>query len=150
LLAFCILIAAFDLAALRKSPGDDRALLDLFALPMVNILVFTHYIGRRRRGERSLFLFGFQLMGWTAVLSYLGLCRLRPLEMSLALAYPSEWVHWTTLNHLDFDAMKRLDPTFTLAWRLSKASQLTAVSAVLTAVILLFATCGGIFVRRSC
>lgn len=150
-LAFCILVAAFDLAALRVYPASEQKWLDLFALPMVNILVFARLMdrSRRRRGQRSLFLLGFQFVGWVAVLSYLIWCMLQPQEVGYALAYASEWVAWITLNNLDYDTMKRLDPDFGLAWRISKASQGIAVSASLTFVMLIVAACGGILVNRS-
>ena len=145
-----VLIAALDFAILRYFPRNDRAWLDLFALPMANILMFASCRdrSRRRRGERSPFLLGFQRLGWAAVLSYLVWCRVRPQETSMALALASEWVHWTALNNLDFDVMKGLDPTFGLAWRISKGAQGAAVAAVVTAVMLLVASCGGIIFRR--
>jgi hypothetical protein len=43
--------------------------------------------------------------------------------------------------------MQRLDPTFGLAWRISKAVQGAAVAGSLTAILLLVAFCGGIIAR---
>jgi hypothetical protein len=144
-LVACVLIAAVNFALLRDPPENDRIWLRLAALPIVNTLAIAHY--RSRGGDRSPFLLGFQVFGWAALLMYLGLCSVRQLDMSMALARASEWVQVTTLDNLDFDTMKRRDPTFGLAMRISKRAQFAFASAVVTAMLLPVAVCGGLIMR---
>src|SRR5262249_6779406 len=125
-LGILVLIIAFDCAVLRFAFGsNDRTWLDLFALPMLNVLMltFAHRLDRRRGGNRTPFLDGFLWLGWAALGLYLIWCRIRPEETIWALAVASESVHWLTLDSLDFDTMRRVDPTFRLAWKISKAAQ---------------------------
>ena len=149
-LCVCVTILALDLAVLRYYPTNDRTWLGIFSLPMLNLLTFAFYRVRVRRqhGTPSPFLGGFQLLGWLAVVSYLAWCQIRPQEISWALAVAFERVHWLTLNNLDFDAMKRLDPSFGLAWRISKATQGLAAAALVTGVLLLPAVIGGMIARH--
>jgi hypothetical protein len=148
-LIVCVLVAAFDLAVL-SGPNSDWAWLNLIALPMVNVLVLAHTSGRmrRRRGDEDPFLLGFQVAGWAALIAYLAWCRVRPEPTAEMLAVASEWIHWTVLDNLSFDAMQRLDPTFALAWKISMGARTVAVSAALTAAMLLIASSGGMIVRR--
>ncbi len=149
-LAVCVLILAVDLAILRYFPTSDRAWLDLFAVPMLNILAFAFYQGRalRRLGKSSPFLRGFQILGWAAMIAYLTWCRIRPQDVGWALAVVSEPIQRLTLNNLDFDAMKRMDPTFGLAARISKGAQGAVAAGLVTVAMLLVAACGGSIARR--
>jgi hypothetical protein len=121
-----------------------------FCVPTLNILAFAGYRGRalRRIGKPNPFLDGFQPVGWMAVITYLLWCWILPEQASWAFAFATEQVYWLTLDHLKFDTMKYHDPTFRLAWRISKATQGIIASGMLTSVIMFAATCGGIFRRR--
>lgn len=149
-LVVCVTILALDLALLRNFPMNDRTWLRLFSLPMLNILAFAFYRGRavRRLGMPSPFLRGFQVLGWVAVVSYLAWCQNRPQGLSWAFAIAFNPVYWLTLNNLDFDAMKRLDPSFGLANRISKATQGIAAAALVTGLMLLPAVIGGMIARH--
>jgi hypothetical protein len=117
---------------------------------MLNILAFAFYRGRavRRLEMPSPFLRGFQVLGWVAVVSYLAWCQNRPRGLSWAFAIAFNPVFWLTLNNLDFDAMKSLDPSFGQAWRISKATQGIAAAALVTGVLLLPAVIGGMIARH--
>ena len=149
-LVVCVTILALDLALLRNFPTNDRTWLRLFSLPMLNILAFAFYRGRavRRLGMPSPFLRGFQVLGWVAAVSYLAWCQNRPQGLSWAFAISFNPVYWLTLNNLDFDAMKRLDPSFGLANRISMATRGIAGSAVVTGLLLLPAVIWGMIARH--
>jgi hypothetical protein len=149
-LVVCVTILALDLAVLRRFPTNDRVWLRVFSLPMLNILAFAFYRGRvvRCLGMPSPFLRGFQVLGWVAVVFYLAWCQNRPQGLSRALAIAFNPVYWLTLNNLDFDAMRRLDPSFGLANGISMAARGIAMAALVTGLLLLPAVIGGMIARH--
>jgi hypothetical protein len=150
-LGVLVLLIAVDLAVLGSAFGwIDQTFLDLIALPIGNILVFAFYRARmiKRRGESSPFLFGFQVSGWAFLLAYLIWCRLFRQQTVLALVLALQPIRSWCMDNLGFDTMKRLDPTFALAWKISTAAMLVTVSIILTNLMLLAAVGGGMVARR--
>lgn len=149
-LGVCILILALDLACVRYFPTDERTWLSLFALPAMNILAISHYCNRKDRklGTPSAFTRAFLPLGLVSVATYIAWCQVRPQRLSWALAAISYRIFWFTLENLSYDTMQRLDPTFTLAWKISKVVQALAATAIVTSIILLPASFGGIVMRQ--
>jgi hypothetical protein len=148
-LGACVALIALNLAFLRFQPTNERAYLALFSLPMVNLLAVAFYLGRARRlGGSGPFLRWFQVVGWVAVASYLAWSLNRPLGVGGAIAVATHPVYRTALNNLGCDAMKRLDPSFVPARRVSGAIQLIAAAAFVTGVLLLPAAIGGMTARH--
>jgi hypothetical protein len=117
---------------------------------MLNILAFAFYRGRvaRRLGMPSPFLRGFQICGWVAVVSYLAASRSWTQELGWVFASAFNPVYWLTLNNLDLDTMRRLDPSFGLAQRISMAARGIAAATLVTGLLLLPAVIGGMIARH--
>jgi hypothetical protein len=149
-LGACIALLAFDLAILRFQPGNDLTYLALFTLPIVNLLVIAFYLGRvrRRLGKSNPFLRWFQIIGWVEVASYLAWSHYRYLDLSWPIAVATRPVFEVTLNNLSFDVMQRLDPSFVLAWKISKAAQSIVAAAIVSGVLLLPAVIGGMIAQH--
>jgi hypothetical protein len=146
-----IVFFAVDCALLRNPfGGNDAAMLRLCTIPMANILAFGLYlyVVRSRRGEKDPFLFGFALFGWAALAAFLYGCEAFPASLSLAFLPIASAVQAMCMDNLSFEAMKSLDPTFTVAHKIATAGSLIVVSLVLTALFSLIALAGGWLARR--
>ncbi len=117
---------------------------------MVNVLVFGLYLSviRSRRGEKTPFLFGFEVFGWAALAGFF--YAWGEFSESLVAAFSPIFVsvHTLCMNNLSFETMKSLDPTFTAAHKIAITVSMLAVSLVLTGLCLIVALAGGWVVRR--
>jgi hypothetical protein len=112
---------------------------------MLNILAFAFYRDRmlRWRGERRPFLVGFQVAGWMSVIAYLVWCWMAAERTSWLLVTFCEPIRRVCMDNLDFETMKRLDPTFALPWPISTFAALLGAWMILTGLVVLVAWLGG-------
>jgi hypothetical protein len=146
-----IVLLAVDCALLRNPfGGNDAATLRLCTIPMANVLAFGLYlyVVRSRRGENDPFLFGFAVFGWAALAAFLYGCEAFPASLSLAFLPIASSIQAMCMDNLSFEAMKSLDPTFSVAHKIATAGSLIVVSLLLTALFSLIALVGGWLVRR--
>jgi hypothetical protein len=117
---------------------------------MANVLAFGLYLSfaRSRRGEKTPFLFGFEVSGWAALAVFLFGCEAFPGPLSMGLWPIFSTVHNLCMENLPFETMKSLDPTFTATHKIATAVSLSAVSLVLTALFSIVAIAGGWVARR--
>jgi hypothetical protein len=150
LIVLTVILAA-DCALLRNPfGGNDAAMLRLCTIPTANVLAFGLYLSivRSRRGEKAPFLFGFEVCGWAALAAFLYGCEAFPASLSMAISPIFSTVHNLCMENLPFEAMKSLDPTFTVTHKIATAVSLSAVSLVLTALFSIAALVGGWVVHR--
>jgi hypothetical protein len=141
-----VVLLAVDCALLRNPfGGTDAAMMTLCTLPMGNLLLFGLYVSyvRSRRGERTLFLLGFELFGWAAVFALLYACNAFTAQLDVLLLPVYVPVREVFMDNLPFELMRSVDPTFVVAHKISTAMGLLAVSMVLTALCSLVAFAGG-------